>query len=428
MALTIEALLDELGAREPIGNLWRRLGCTRAELQLFLIEHYDVLLSEGVRLHAATVSQASRPALFVEVGGKRYAAISLDLNEDAQPGGALVPVEAPSLASAAAAADRAAAVGLFQDYRSRRAANSRRAHDADLDRWASYLRAAGVALDCADWAITPECWRGVSWGLVAGFVQWQLDQGYAVASVNRVLSTVKVYARLAAQAGTLDRAELAMIRTVAPYTRNEGRKVDQARPVTRVGRKKGEHTPVTPAHARALKRQPDTPQGRRDALLFCLLLDHGLRVGELAGLQVTAIDLAAGKLRFYRPKVGKEQTHTLTAGTLRAARAYLDQDALAAGPLFRASRKDGTLDAPGLTARAINERVRVLGEAVGIEGLSPHDCRHFWATQAAKHGTPLDRLQDAGGWASVSMPLRYVEQARISNSGVQLGNEEEDDE
>ncbi len=31
-----------------------------------------------------------------------------------------------------------------------------------------------------------------------------------------------------------------------------------------------------------------------------------------------------------------------------------------------------------------------------------------------------DRLQDAGGWNSPAMPLRYVEKAKIANQGVRL--------
>jgi len=53
-------------------------------------------------------------------------------------------------------------------------------------------------------------------------------------------------------------------------------------------------------------------------------------------------------------------------------------------------------------------------------GLSAHDCRHTWATLATRSGTPLDRLQDAGGWASPTMPLRYIEVAKIANQGVRL--------
>jgi integrase len=154
---------------------------------------------------------------------------------------------------------------------------------------------------------------------------------------------------------------------------------------------------------------------------MALFLDHGLRVGELVGLTVVDLDLKAGELRFYREKVDVEQTHRLSADALRAARAYLESDALPIGPLLRSSRKDGRLHDAGMSKRAIMARVRALGEQVGIEGLSPHDCRHYWATQAARGGTPLDRLQDAGGWASPAMPLRYVEAARIANEGVQLG-------
>jgi hypothetical protein len=46
-----------------------------------------------------------------------------------------------------------------------------------------------------------------------------------------------------------------------------------------------------------------------------------LMVQEVAGLDVRDFDLAACELRFSRPKVGKMQTHKLTADTLTATRA-----------------------------------------------------------------------------------------------------------
>ena len=55
---------------------------------------------------------------------------------------------------------------------------------------------------------------------------------------------------------------------------------------------------------------------------MCLLLDHGLRLGELALLDVTAFDLTAGLMIFDRPRVSKVQTHELTRDTLKAARAW----------------------------------------------------------------------------------------------------------
>ena len=60
-------------------------------------------------------------------------------------------------------------------------------------------------------------------------------------------------------------------------------------------------------------------------------------VQEVAGLEVRDFDLAAGELRFYRPKVDKIQTHKLTADTLAAARVYLlAGDVPTQGPALRA--------------------------------------------------------------------------------------------
>lgn len=57
---------------------------------------------------------------------------------------------------------------------------------------------------------------------------------------------------------------------------------------------------------------------------------------------------------------------------------------------------------------------------LGIEELSAHDCRHFWATDAARSGTDPFRLQEAGGWSSLTMPRRDVEEAKVANEGVKL--------
>ncbi len=75
----------------------------------------------------------------------------------------------------------------------------------------------------------------------------------------------------------------------------------------------------------------------------------------------------------------------------------------------------------GLTTRAINKIVARLGEMVDIKGLSPHDLRHYWATNAIRKGTDVKALQQAGGWNSPYMPLRYAEESEIANEGVKLG-------
>lgn len=76
----------------------------------------------------------------------------------------------------------------------------------------------------------------------------------------------------------------------------------------------------------------------------------------------------------------------------------------------------------GMTAGAVTKRVRTIGNELGFSALSPHDCRHFWATSATRGGTDTKSLQDAGGWKSPAMPLRYVESAAVANAGVKLAD------
>lgn len=325
-------------------------------------------------------------------------------------------------------ANRYAAEGVFADYRSRKSDNTLKAQHVDLAAWAQYLSAAtnGAHAPAVKMLETDaEAWRGVTWGLVSGFVQWLLQQGYAVGSVNRHLATVRTYCKLAAQAGAIDATQAALITTVRGYGGKDAKRIDERRETTRRGAKKAAHVALTGAQVKALKTHRDTPQGRRDALLMALLLDHGLRVGEVALLTVDAFQRADNGdmlLSFFRPKVGRWQKHRLSEDTQRALTAYM-QDAPGAGSLlFRQSVKGGRLtDDAGISERNLTERVRTLGKRIGIENLSAHDCRHSWATRAVAGKTDAFALRDAGGWTSLAMPSRYVEAAAIANERVTLG-------
>lgn len=312
-------------------------------------------------------------------------------------------LDLPPMARAGAAANTAAAARAFSAYRERVADETRRRHDADLGCFSGYLAAMGLELSASALASDAGSWANLTWGLVAGFVAWQSAEGYAIGSINVRLSTIKAYAKLAAKAGALGADAYAQIRLVQGFRHAEGRRVDAKREQTRKeGGKKAAPVRISQAHASLLKQQADP----RDRLLMCLLLDHGLRVGEVASLTAADFDLTSGVLRFYRQKVDKTQRHLLSGDTLAAALAAFASDE-ASGPLFGVDR-------------TIRRTVGQLGAAVGLPTLSPHDCRHAWATFATRAGTPTKALQDAGGWSSPAMPLRYAESAEIANDGVKL--------
>ena len=316
-------------------------------------------------------------------------------------------------------ASTAAAYSRFNEYRSRRAQQTLRRQDADLLLFREYLQSAGV--HTGELTSDAGAWRVVTWELIEAFISWQLQLGYALASINVRLSSIKTYSRLAMQVGTLTPQEYALIRAVQGFSNREQARIDQNRPVKRIGWKKAAAVKISASEAAALKSQPDTPQGRRDALMMCLLLDQGLRVGELAALKVNDFDLAEGMLRFFRPKVDIEHVHRLTPATLAALNACLDAGELIHNELLlRRSRKTEELGVAGMSDRAITGRVCFLAERLGLMGLSAHDCRQHWATSAAHQGTDPLALQEAGSWTSLADPRRSIKDNDIANYGADL--------
>lgn len=339
-----------------------------------------------------------------------------------------------------AAADEAARRFRFDEYQQEKADNTNRRQKNDLKTFAEYLgKVAGIMSSGADLYAAPDAWRGITWGIVKGFREWMLQQSYAIGTVNIKLSTVKTYAKMAFEAGVIPENQHLMIDGVNGLKMSAGKNRDERRAAegidTRRGNKKARSIELTADQRRTLKRDhEDTPQGRRDAVLMCLMLDHGLRASEVEKVLVGGVDFSGGEngrgeITFYRPKVNEWHTHDMSSDTRRALKAYfnagdapLPNDA----PLLRKSRslKDGgaikteALGESGMSTRAITKRVNLIGRRHGIEGLSAHDLRHSGATAFCKRypNQPL-KLQEWGGWKSLAMPRRYVDYAEVANRG-----------
>ena len=312
-------------------------------------------------------------------------------------------------------ANQAASLAAFEDYKSRKADQTLRQHAAALALFADYLETKG-ALTVGVLFNDPLAWEGITWGLVAAFQKWLLLEGYAINTVDSRISTIKTYAKLATKAGALAVGEYALIKAVEGYGRKAGARVDQRREITRKGYKKALAVGISTEGAKVLKEQltdTETNQAKRDRVIMCFLLDHGLRVGELAGLTVDTLDLQAGTFTFYRSKVDKTQTQALTADTLDALTEYITQAKIIKGSLLRGSVRGGGLTIGGMSTRAINKRVGVLGAVAGIAGLSPHDCRHYAVTKDARKGKDVYWLMEKYGWSSPAMPIRYIEASKV---------------
>ncbi len=352
--------------------------------------------------------------------------------------------ETPPMGLAGILANEIAAGYVFQRYQQEKSANTLKRQARDLELFAEYLLDAGIPLTCANFQVDPECWRGMSWGIVEGYVQWLLREGYAVSTINSYLSTVRVYAKLAVKAGTIERAEGMLIEGVKGFSRKGAANVDEGRQqtrmnevtyaykpaaakqtvvVTRRNTKKRQAVLLSKEEAEALQTpRSESPQGYRDALLMALLLGHGLRASEIALLTVDTIDLGNQELRFFRPKVqGTEHewtTHRLLPALQELSSYYIEAlyppTLLPDGKLILATsrlRKDGSggeLLGRGLNRVRVSERVAWLGKRLGIEKLSAHDCRHFCATQMARLDYSVHELMAWFGWTNAQTAMRYI--------------------
>jgi integrase len=155
--------------------------------------------------------------------------------------------------------------------------------------------------------------------------------------------------------------------------------------------------------------------------VFVLLLSNDrLRASEVATLTWEDVDLTAGTLMFYRPKVAQSQRLALSTRLQRSLRLYRDylqmQDVLLDKLLIGITRKG----APGklyLSPQSISNIVQQIGLRYGIEKLSAHDCRHHCITYLIqeKQVNPMT-VQDFGGWKDARMVRHYVRQLDVSNS------------
>lgn len=318
----------------------------------------------------------------------------------------LVPL---TLVSGGDVANYYASQSVFGDYLRTLTPASLRAFTSDIGHWAAFLY-AGQMIDSADRATQfmtdAQAWAGVTWGQVKAFQEWLLQQGQAITTINRRLSTVRTFCRLAAQAGTLSPDSLRMIETVKGMGGKAARNIDQGREVTRTGHKKSDAVIISHDIARALKSgHPPTAQGAKDRLLMCILIDLGLRASEVIALTLADVSLADETVRIYRQKTDYSQTLRLTRDVRKALLEYLTYHA-PTGKLLDHS------------TRSLTARVRFHGKRLGYANLSAHDLRHYLATKLAREGLSAHLLMETMGWRSLATAQRYIEASAIANSAA----------
>ncbi|MBI5309788.1 MAG: site-specific tyrosine recombinase XerD [Actinobacteria bacterium] len=146
----------------------------------------------------------------------------------------------------------------------------------------------------------------------------------------------------------------------------------------------------------------------RDRALLELMYASGLRVSEVAGLEVSDVDFDEAIVRT-RGKGSKERIVPVGRAALLAIRIYL-----------RAGRRQLTKDRPQrflfvnfrggqLTRQGLYKIVRKYAERAGLgDQMSPHTLRHTFATHLLSGGCDLRSVQEMLGHADVATTQTYT--------------------
>jgi integrase/recombinase XerD len=259
------------------------------------------------------------------------------------------------------------------------------AYRHDLEAWVVRLDATGGSL------LTPGD------GTLPAWLDERRAAGYRLRSNARLLSSLRSFYRWALAESRTDRDPLAEVR------------LPRVRP----------NLPDTleEAEVERLLAAPDlaTDLGLRDRAMLEVLYGCGLRVSELVGLTVEAVNLRQGVVRV-RGKgdkdrlvpLGEEAVHWLSR-YLRTARGALMDDVTR--PALFPGRGGGCL-----TRQAFWHRIKAHARTAGItRPLSPHTLRHAFATHLLNHGANLRVVQLLLGHSDLSTTQIYthVAQARL---------------
>lgn len=145
--------------------------------------------------------------------------------------------------------------------------------------------------------------------------------------------------------------------------------------------------------------------GRRDRAILELFYASGLRLSELAGLDLDDVNLGSRMVRVLG-KGGKPRLVPFNQSTAAAIRAYLEARLQSAGTsdaLFLNHR--GTR----LGTRSVDRIVRRYVMASGTRlGISAHALRHTFATHLLQRGADLRAIQELLGHARLGTTERYT--------------------
>lgn len=211
------------------------------------------------------------------------------------------------------------------------------------------------------------------------------QRGYASASIQRALSSIRAYFEYLTRQGSCETNPAAGLR--APK-----------------GERKLPAVLDADQTARLLDFQPTNARDRRDLAMLELFYSSGLRLSELVGLNGADMDLDEGFVRV-TGKGDKVRQVPLGRHATAALKAYLTDrvDPAPDDPVFQ------TRPGKRISQRTVQQRVKRMAVLrLGSDALHPHMLRHSFASHLLESSSDLRAVQELLGHADISTTQVYT--------------------
>jgi site-specific recombinase XerD len=151
----------------------------------------------------------------------------------------------------------------------------------------------------------------------------------------------------------------------------------------------------------------------RDRAMFMLMLRCGLRVQEVAGLTIDAMEHQRRQIFVFHGKGAKDRVVYMSEDARSALLAYLEKRSSKARGLFLVQK--GLMRGKPISVRGIQKRIEYYARQSGLN-VSCHRLRHTMATQLLNADADLATIQDLLGHGQITTTQRYC---RVANLKVQ---------
>lgn len=161
----------------------------------------------------------------------------------------------------------------------------------------------------------------------------------------------------------------------------------------------------TPSQGKRKSFTMRRPTGKRDKVIVLMLLDTGLRAGELSRLTVGDVQEEKVYIAPWRSgKKTKSRFVFIGRSAVRALWRYLlDRDSPAdQEPLFLSRWEDP------LNSNSLRNMINSLGIRAGVPKAHPHRFRHTFAIQYLRNGGDVFTLKRLLGHSTLEMVQRYI--------------------